>query len=82
MAFVFERSGLSTFDFFEACDASLKVYLSAVLDDTFPHPFDDARQLVASYMRVSLIEHRVRSSEIMEDLHHTLHVPSFLGTGE
>jgi Sec-independent protein secretion pathway component TatC len=45
-SFVFERSGLSTFDFFEACDAALEMYLSSVRNDALTHPLDDGRQFV------------------------------------
>ena len=58
------------------------MYFSSVLQNTFAHPLDDARQFVATDMRVRFIEHRVGRTEIMEQLHHPLHVAAFLGARE
>ena len=53
-----------------------------MLDDTLTHSADDTGQFVAAYMCVRLIQNGVRCTEVMEELHHALHVTAFLRAGE
>ena len=58
------------------------MYLPSMREDALPHPFDDAGQFVAAYMRMGLVENGIRCAEKMEQFHHPLHVAAFLGAGE
>ena len=51
-------------------------------EDILADAANDRRQAVAAYVCVGLIKHTVRCPEIVEDLHHALHVAALLGAGE
>ena len=69
-------------DLVEGVDAGVEMDLAAVLDDALAHGADDRGEFVGADVGVGLVEDGIRCAEVMEELHHTLHVPAFLRAGE
>ena len=60
----------------------LKMYLTATIKDRLSHLLDNLRQTICADMWVSLIQNRILSPMIMENLQYTLTVTFLLASSE
>ena len=60
--------------------ASVEMDFATVLDDALAHGADDRGQAIAADMSMRLIENSIVGTEMMKELHHTLHIATFLAT--
>ena len=58
--------------------AGVEMDFATVLDDALAHGADDRGQAVAADMGMRLIENSIVGTEVMKELHHTLHIATFL----
>ena len=60
--------------------AGREVDLATVLEDALAHAADDGGQFVATDMGMSLVEHAVVTTKMVEEFHDALHIAAFLAT--